>query len=82
MGTQEVLSNIETAINRICKDIIKKKGSTGGDKLDSLSKLVNSYSRLLERGQNVTQEKNDEEGDPDYYRSHSQQTLERRGLIR
>ncbi len=82
MGTQEVLSNIEIAINRVCKDITGKKGMTGGDKLDSLSKLVNSYSRLLERGQSVTQRKDDEEGDPDYYRNQSQQTVERRGLIR
>ncbi len=82
MGTQEVLSNIETAINRVCKDITGKKGITGGDKLDSLSKLVNSYSRLLERGQNVSQRKDEEEGDPDYYRNQSQQTVERRGLIR
>lgn len=82
MGTKEVLLNVETAINRICKDIIKKKASTGGDKLDSLSKLVNSYSRLLERGQNIPQKKDDEEGDPDYYRNKSQQAVEKRGLIR
>ena len=49
MSTKQVLKNLETTIMRVCDDIREKKAGSGVDKLDSLSKLVNSYSRLLER---------------------------------
>ena len=48
MATKKVIRNIEAAINRVCEDIKDKKGGSGADKLDSLSKLVNSYSKLIE----------------------------------
>jgi hypothetical protein len=57
MSTERVIVDLERTIRKVCKDIKKRNGSVGGDKLDSLSKLVNSYSRLLER----TSELKDEE---------------------
>ena len=49
MGAEQVLTNLEKTIKRVSNDIRKKKGAVGNDKLDALSKLTNSYSRLLER---------------------------------
>ena len=49
MDTAKVIKNIESAINRVCNDIKQKKGGSGADKLESLSKLINAYSRLVER---------------------------------
>ena len=46
---KKVIKNLESAINRICEDINKKKAGSGADKLDSLAKLVNSFGRLIER---------------------------------
>ena len=51
MSTERVIADLEKTIRKVCKDIKKRNGSVGGDKLDSLSKLVNSYSRLIERYQ-------------------------------
>ena len=49
MNTDKVIIEVERTIKKVCKDIKKKQGAVGCDKLDSLSKLINSYSRLLER---------------------------------
>ena len=49
MGTEQILKDIEQTIRRVTRDIRKKKGAVGGDKLSDLAKLVNSYSRLIER---------------------------------
>lgn len=49
MKPEKVLKDIETNIARVTKDIKEKRGNIGSDKLNSLAKLVNSYSRLLER---------------------------------
>ena len=49
MSTEQVLANLEKTIKRVSNDIRRKKGAVGSDKLDALSKLTNSYSRLLER---------------------------------
>ena len=49
MKPEKVISAIENTIIRVTRDIKKKQGTTGADKLNSLSKLVNSYNRLLER---------------------------------
>ena len=67
MSTKKIIKNVEAAINRICEDIKEKKGGSGADKLDSLSKLVNSYSRLIERGK---KKEHDQimDGDPNYYK--------------
>jgi hypothetical protein len=51
MSTEKIIADLERTIKKVCSDVKKKKGSVGSDKLDSLSKLVNSYSRLLERSQ-------------------------------
>ena len=46
---EKVVKAVETTIVRVTRDIKKKHGNTGSDKLNSLSKLVNAYNRLLER---------------------------------
>jgi hypothetical protein len=58
MKPDKVISAVETTIIRVTMDIKKKKGNAGADKLNSLSKLVNSYNRLLER----TRDSSDSEG--------------------
>ena len=50
MKPEKIVSALETTIIRVTKDIKKKQGNTGSDKLDSLAKLVNSYSRQPELG--------------------------------
>ena len=62
MSAEQVLANLERTIKKVCIDIKKKKGTVGSDKLDALSKLTNSYSRLLER-QKFDEKKVDGEGD-------------------
>ena len=54
MKTEKVIAAVESTIMRVTRDIKKKQGTSGVDKLDSLSKLVNSYSRLLERNQELS----------------------------
>lgn len=49
MKPDKVVKAVETTIVRVTRDIKKKHGNTGSDKLNSLSKLVNAYNRLLER---------------------------------
>ena len=49
MGTEQLLKDIELTIRRVTRDIRRKKGAVGGDKLSDLAKLVNSYTRLQER---------------------------------
>ena len=49
MGTEQLLKDLELTIRRVTRDIRRKKGAVGGDKLSDLAKLVNSYSRLLEK---------------------------------
>ena len=58
MKPEKVISALETTIIRVTRDIKKKQGNAGADKLNSLSKLVNSYNRLLER----TKDNSDSEG--------------------
>jgi hypothetical protein len=53
MGAKLVISHLESAINNLCIDIIENKEGTEIDRMDSLSKLVNSYSRLLERRKKI-----------------------------
>ena len=49
MSTEKVVKAVETAIVKVSRDINKKKGAVGVDKLNSLARLINSYNRLLER---------------------------------
>ena len=51
MRTEQIINELERTIKKVCSDVKRKKGAVGCDKLDSLSKLVNSYSRLIERNQ-------------------------------
>jgi hypothetical protein len=81
MTTKTVLRNVEATINRICTDIKEKKGGSGADKLDSLSKLVNSYSRLLERS-NIKVYDPTEDGDPTYCAKLAADKTDRKGIIR
>jgi hypothetical protein len=67
MGTEQLLKDIELTIRRVTREIRKKKGAVGGDKLSDLAKLVNSYTRLLEslrRNQSQTAD-----GDPEFHES-------------
>jgi hypothetical protein len=61
MGAKRVISNLESAINNLCIDIIEKNDGAEIEKMDSLSKLVNSYSRLLERGKKVKTDRGTQE---------------------
>ena len=65
MQTDKILKGIEDSILRVSKDIKAKKGAVGSDKLNSLSKLVNSYSRLVERSK--IESKEDEKPGNSYY---------------
>ena len=49
MKPERVITAVESTIGRVTRDIKKKKGNIGSDKLNSLSKLVNAYNRLIER---------------------------------
>lgn len=75
MNSKKVLKKLENAIIRVCTDIEEKKSGSGRDKLDSVSKLVNSYSRLLERVKGNEPDPA-ENGDPTYYKKMS------KGIIR
>lgn len=81
MSTKKVIKNVEAAINRICEDIKDKKGGAGADKLDSVAKLVNAYSRLIERDK---QKEIDPtmDGDPTYYKKLAAVKTDMRGIIR
>ena len=81
MGTKKVIRNIEAAINRICEDIKQKHGGSGADKLDSLSKLVNSYSRLIERDK-LKEIDPTIDGDPAYCKKIAADRTDRKGIVR
>ena len=81
MSTKKVIRNIEAAINRICEDIKQKQGGSGADKLDSLSKLVNSYSRLIERDK-LKEIDATENGDPAFYKRLTAEGKDMKGIIR
>jgi len=82
MSTRKVIKNIEAAINRICEDINEKKAGSGADKLDSLAKFVNSYSRLIERKKVKAYDKMID-GDPNHYkRLLKAGEPDRKGIIR
>ena len=49
MKPERVALAVENAIVRVTRDIKKRQGNTGSDKLNSLSKLVNAYNRLVQR---------------------------------
>jgi hypothetical protein len=71
MRPEKVISAIETTIARVTRDIRKKTGNVGSDKLNSLSKLINSYSRLLER----TKDGSDADESDNYYDSLEKKCL-------
>jgi hypothetical protein len=71
MKPEKVISAIETTIVRVTSDIKKKQGNIGSDKLNSLSKLVNSYNRLLER----TKDGSDADESDNYYDSLEKKCL-------
>ncbi len=81
MSTKTVIRNIEATINRICTDIKEKHGGSGADKLDSLSKLINSYSRLLEREKKTGNDPT-EDGDPLYCKRLREKTAQRNPVTR
>ena len=71
MKQEKVISALETTIARVSRDIRKKTGNVGSDKLNSLSKLVNSYNRLLERKRNSS----DADESDNYYDSLEKKCL-------
>ena len=82
MSKADVIHNVEAAINRVCTDIKNKKGGSGADKLDSLSKLINSYNRLIEMPTEEERDKS-EYGDPDHVaRLEARAGISRKGVIR
>jgi hypothetical protein len=81
MVTKKVIRNIEAAINRVCEDIKEKKGGSGADKLDSLSKLINSCSRLIERN-NQKEIDPTLDGDPTDYKRLTAKATDMKGIIR
>ena len=72
MKPEKVISAVEATIIRVTRDIKKKKGDTGGDKLNSLSKLINSYNRLIER----TKDGSDAD-EPNFYDELEKQSLKK-----
>ncbi len=58
MKPERVITAVESTIIRVTRDIKKKEGNTGSDKLNSLSKLVNSYNRLIERTKDGSESEN------------------------
>ncbi len=56
MKQNKVITAVETTIVRVTRDIKKKQGNVGSDKLNSLSKLLNAYNRLLERAKDGSQD--------------------------
>lgn len=81
MASKKIIRNIEAAINRVCEDIKNKQGGSGADKLDSLSKLVNSYSRLIERDKQKEIDPT-EDGDPTYYKRLAANQTDMKGITR
>ncbi len=78
---KKVIRNIEAAINRVCEDIKDRKGGSGADKLDSVAKLVNAYSRLIERDRRKEVDPN-MDGDPTYYKKLAAGKTDMRGIVR
>ena len=81
MSTKKIIKDLEAAINRVCEDIKQKQGGSGADKLDALSKLVNSYSRLIERNKQKESDPT-EDGDPTYCKKLTTVRTDRKGIIR
>ncbi len=82
MSTEEVIDNLEAAINRVCNDIKIKKGGSGADKLGSLSKLVNSYSRLIEKNYRIEHNELDDDDEADGAMLANRRSTTRSGVIR
>ncbi len=72
MKPEKVITAVESTIVRVTRDIKGKKGNVGSDKLNSLSKLVNSYNRLIERTKNGS-----ESEDYNYYDEMEKECLKK-----
>ena len=72
MKPEKVISALESTIARVTRDIKKKQGVVGSDKLNSLSKLINSYNRLIERAKDGSESK-----DYNYYDELEKQCLKK-----
>lgn len=73
MKPEKVITAVESTIGRVTRDIKKKKGNIGSDKLNSLSKLVNAYNRLLERAKDGS----DSDESNNYYDQMERQYLKK-----
>ena len=63
MNREKIINAAESAIMKVTKDIRKKEGAVGVDKLNAFSRLLNSYRRLLDT--TITDPPSD--SDPDTY---------------
>ncbi|MDB4442102.1 hypothetical protein N9219_01630 [bacterium] len=72
MKPEKVITAVESTIARVTRDIKKKKGNIGSDKLNALSKLINSYNRLIERNKDGS-----EPEDYNYYDELEKQCLKK-----
>jgi len=73
MKPEKVITAVETTIVRVTRDIKRKQGNIGSDKLNSLSKLVNSYNRLIER----TKDGSDADEPDNYYDQMEKECLKK-----
>ena len=74
MKPERVALAVENAIVRLTRDIKKRQGNTGSDKLNSLSKLVNAYNRLVVRTKEDA-EPGSEPPHPNYYETLEEDCL-------
>jgi hypothetical protein len=69
MAKEEVLKNVEEVI-RIARSEIRKQKSCTSDKMRQLTGLVNAYTRLLVKSEELDgagEIPDDSNGDPEYY---------------
>ena len=64
MDIDKIILNLESTIVRLSKDIKRNRLKSNVERLNNLSKLVNSYTRLIDRAKGITVIKN---GSENYY---------------
>jgi hypothetical protein len=54
MDIDKIIFNLESTIVRLSKDIKKNRLKSNVERLNNLSKLVNSYTRLIDRTRGIS----------------------------
>jgi hypothetical protein len=54
MDIDKIIFNLESTIVRLSKDIKKNRRKSNVERLNNLSKLVNSYTRLIDRTRGIS----------------------------